>query len=329
MTRSTAFIPVSSPPASGLCYTEEARAGRGLFVVLQDVAPGAGQVRESFIRAVYREIVTRFQSAVHPETSEALLRGVVRSLDGVARQVETRVADFRGLGIHILVFEGRRASLLCGRDVPARVRVGGLVIPVAAGVAGARELPIETVRAQQDLFAQSLTDSLTLYRFELKEPGGVEFFLGGLQEDVAAALDALEVSRPGGRVVLERASHVVLHVPWAVTERGESAADRNAARAVRPPGRRLPLTRVALAVAGVLIAAAGYAAIRDLVGRGGGEEAQSVRATQGGRARRRCARSRHHRCRPPTRLLPLQPLRRAGIRRADSPRRGSAPTATR
>jgi hypothetical protein len=136
MTQSTSFVPAANSDGAGLCYAEHARSGRGLFMVLQDLSPRPSPARMGFIRAAYREIVARYQSVHHPETPTALLRGVERVLDGTARQVESRLDDFRGLGLFVLAVDGDRAYLLCSRAVPARARVGGVLLSVATGVAG-------------------------------------------------------------------------------------------------------------------------------------------------------------------------------------------------
>ncbi|HEU4364365.1 MAG TPA: PQQ-binding-like beta-propeller repeat protein [Candidatus Krumholzibacteria bacterium] len=274
MTRSTLFMPAVESPGGGLCYAERARAGRGLFMVLQDLSPRTAGSRNSFLRAAYRGIVARYQSAATPETAPALLRNVVLVLDATARQVETRVDDFRGLGILVLVLDGRSAFLLCGRDVPARIRTGGVLLPAAAGVAGAVEVSIETSRAQQDLFAQSLTDSLALYRFDLASTphgAGLEFFLGGGAEDAAAVLDALEVARGvHGRVTLERSSLAVLHVVCDVAEgfAPRERLDRAPARARRSISRR-----AAIPVAGAIVLAAAFVGLRGVGGDGSVETA--------------------------------------------------------
>jgi outer membrane protein assembly factor BamB len=282
MTRSTLFTPAAGAPAAGFCYAEHARAGRGLFVVLQDLAPRSAGARHNFLRAAFREIVARYQSAAMPETATALLRNVVRALDGAARQVDTRVDDFRGLGVFVLVRDGQSVFLLCGRDVPARLRTGGVLLPVAAGVAGAAEVSIETARAQHDLFAQSLTDSLALYRFDLAATAagaGLEFFLGGSAEDAAAVLDALEVQRGArGTVTMERGSGAILHVTCDAIERAGEPARTSPGPARRgwPMGRRTAIP-AALAVV-VALAIIGLREIRNDGGNRG--PVQSVQATR-------------------------------------------------
>jgi outer membrane protein assembly factor BamB len=282
MIRSTLFIPADGDSTAGYCYAERARSGGGLFVVLQDLPARAGGARDGFLRAAYRAIVARYQSAERPETPIALLRGVVLALDGAARQVETRVDDFRGLGVHVLVVDGARAYLLCGRDAPPRVRISGVMLPLAAGVAGAVEVGIETARSQHDLFAQSLTDSLALYRFDLGTvpEAGLEFFLGGLAEDAAAVMDALEVDRgPAARVTLERAAGAVLYVACRPVTQATVVAGGNVA--AKRPAPWAAGRRVGLAVGVVVVAAVAFFALRGVWQHPSGDgSAQEARATR-------------------------------------------------
>ncbi len=284
MIRPTLFIPASGDATAGYCYAERARSGGGLFMVLQDLPPRAGASRDGFLRAAYRSIVARYQSAQRPETPATLLRGVVLALDDAARQVDTRVDDFRGLGIYVLVIDGRQVYLLCGRDLPARVRTAGVLLPVAGGTAGAEELSIETARSQHDLFSQSLTDSLALFRFDLAaavQPG-LEFFLGGLADDAAAVMDALEVERGGGgRVMLERSSGALLHVVCGVAPGREASAQAGAAVGVRGAAMYPAARRAALALSVVVVLAGGYFGVRAVRGRLAGDgTAREARATQ-------------------------------------------------
>jgi outer membrane protein assembly factor BamB len=277
MTRSITFLPAAGS-SGAYCYTERASGARGLYLLVQELAPRAAPSRRGFVGAAYREIVARYQSAAHPETAASFLRGVVRDLDATARQVDTRVDDFRGLGLFVLVREENRCFLLCGRDVPARIRTGGVVLPVTAGAAGAVEVSIETVRAQQDLFSQSLTDSLALYRFDLV-PGapGIEFFLGGGAQDAAAVLDALQVERaPGSRVALERCVNPVLHVTAGAAPGRRAAVEPEHAHARAKGGTG---RRIVLAAAGVAALAAALVWMRE--GPSGSRPAErAARATQ-------------------------------------------------
>ncbi|HEX5133017.1 MAG TPA: PQQ-binding-like beta-propeller repeat protein [Candidatus Krumholzibacteria bacterium] len=256
MTRSIVFTPSTGPAGTELHYAERAAGDRALFVVLQDLASASPGSRRNFLRAAYRAIVARFQSSDRPETAPAFMRGVVGVLDDTARQVDTRVDDFRGLGICVLVREGTSLYLLTGRDAPARVRSGGMLLPAGPGTAGAVEMGIESARAQQDLFAQTLTDSLALYRFgtaSAAEGAGVEFLLGGTPEDAAAVLDALEVRMGGdGGVRLERGAHTVVYVSCAA----QGGAGEPLARVAAPAGAGTQRRLVRAAVPAAVVLAA-------------------------------------------------------------------------
>ncbi|HXV13501.1 MAG TPA: PQQ-binding-like beta-propeller repeat protein, partial [Candidatus Krumholzibacteria bacterium] len=121
---------------------------------------------------------------------------------------DTRVDDLRGLGIYLVVEETEALYLLCARDAHARVRVGGVFVPLhettqdRCSIRG-EEMDIETTRAQHDLFAQTLPDALVLYRIPRPQDGTeLALLLGGSPGDLAAALDALD-ARPAGAASLE------------------------------------------------------------------------------------------------------------------------------
>lgn len=255
--KAIAFTPTGRSPDSDLAYVERASERRGLCAVMQDLAPRTTDARQHFLREAFRRVVEGFHSATHPETPVAFLRSVVRILDDSAARLDTRVDDFRGLGVSILVRDGDTLYLLGNRDVPARVRVDGLVIPLSANLSGVRELPLETARSQHDLFAQSAPDSLVLYRIDaaaVATGAVVEVLLGGLDDDVASVLDVLDVGRDPsvGTVGVERCTHTVLYATFGA--RAPAVAETRARpRPASRAGRRvLPVAIGAIAVLAVV-----------------------------------------------------------------------------
>ena len=153
--------------ASDLDYHERVSRDRSLHVLMQDVSARPDGERRNFLSAAYRDAVARYQSTSTIEGALAFLRRTVGVLDALSIQVETRVDDFRGLGIYLLIEEAGAFYLLCMRDAPARVRVHGAFVALHSAQArtqrGVVDIPIETTRAQHDLFAQTLPDSLGLF----------------------------------------------------------------------------------------------------------------------------------------------------------------------
>ena len=199
-----------------LVYSERASRGRSLHILLQDHAARAGDERGAFLAAAFRDVVARYQSPLKIESALALLRRTVRVLDELSIQVDTRVDDFRGLGIYLLAQEAGVLYLLCARDAPARVRVKGVFVPLhGAGneSSPAEEISIETARTQHDLFAATLPESMALFRIVRPADFDLELVLGGTPADMAPALDALE-ARPSGvsSLVSDRIARAVLYV---------------------------------------------------------------------------------------------------------------------
>ncbi len=241
--------------ASELVYSERASRGRSLHVLLQDLSSRPGDERRAFLAAAFRDIVARYQSAARIESSLALLRRTVRVLDELSIQVDTRVDDFRGLGIYVLVGEAHALYLLCARDAPARARVHGALAPLSsASGAGsfANEISIETARTQHDLFAPTLPDSMALYRIKRPADADLELILGGTPADLAPALDALD-TRPAGATTLvsERVARAVLYVRCSRESVFEPVA--------QPPSVRgkVPAWRAVVAGAALIGSAAG------------------------------------------------------------------------
>lgn len=191
---------------SDLDYHERVSRDRSLHVLMQDVSARPDGERRNFLSAAYRDAIARYQSTSTIEGALAFLRRTVGVLDALSIQVETRVDDFRGLGIYLLVEEAGAFYLLCMRDAPARVRVHGAFVALHSAQARAQrsvvDIPIETTRAQHDLFAQTLPDSLGLFYIPRPAAGTeLEFLIGGSPSDLAAALDALDGRGGGGATI--------------------------------------------------------------------------------------------------------------------------------
>jgi len=265
-------------------YVERASRHRSLHLVMQDGVARPDRTRHGFLSAAYRDAVARYQSSAHIERAQSYLRRTVRVLDSLSIQVETRVDDFRDLGLYLLVEEAGVFHLLCTREVPARVRVNGVFVPLNASVGGraphgVQEIPIETTRAQHDLFAQTLPDSLVLYRVESPRDEVFEILLGGGAADAAAALDALDArSAATTRVSSDRITHSMLYARFdpAPAVRGTAEEPRAVKRTMR--GRVRGVAAAALLAAG-LVAVGLYAGRLD-VERKPDEAPTAARATQ-------------------------------------------------
>ena len=240
---------------SELVYTERAARGRSLHVLLQDVSARAGDERGAFLAAAFRDLVARYQSPLKIESALALLRRTVRVLDELSIQVDTRVDDFRGLGIFVLAGEPHALYLLCARDAPARVRINGTFVPLCStggGSALAQEISIETARTQHDLFAATLPESMALYRIERPADLDLELLLGGTPADFAPALDALDARAAGASTLLsDRIVRAVLYVRMARESRPDETAPVLRERA------KLPAWRAVVAAVAVVGSAVG------------------------------------------------------------------------
>jgi outer membrane protein assembly factor BamB len=264
MSRTIICIP-SSPDASAgrdLVYSERSSRARGLHVLMQDVSPRASTARARFLQAAYRDVVARYLAVDRLATPAVFMRDTVRSFDAIARHVDTRLDDLGELGIFVLLRDADAVYLLCARSAAPRMRVHGVFVPLAtAGLDGVRELSIETTRAQHDLFAQSLPETLAIYRIaRAGEAGerGREILLGGSSDDVAAAVEAIDLHHPrdAGTLDVERLRHTVLCIAF------EGLARRRGADASRPEpvqrsirfGARAGLLAAVVVVAGAALA---------------------------------------------------------------------------
>lgn len=248
--------------ASDLDYCERASRDRSLQVLMQDVSARPDGERRNFLAAAYRDVVARYQSPSRIEGALAFLRRTVHVLDELSIQVETRVDDFRGLGIYVLVEEANAFYLLCTRDAPARIRVHGAFVALHSAEAraqrGVLDLPIETTRSQQDLFAQTLPDSLGLFHVPRPESGAeLELLIGGSSPDLAAALDALDArGARAATIVSDRVTRTLAYLRLDgrrdVGRDGESRSAKPRARATWTRG---------VAAAGVVVAVATVAGL--------------------------------------------------------------------
>jgi outer membrane protein assembly factor BamB len=210
---------ITISPADRACdfvYQERVSRDRSLHVLMQDVSARADGERAGFLAAAYRDTIARYQSSAQLERALTFLRRAVRSLDDLSIQVDTRLDDFRGLGLYLLVEEADVFYLLYARDAPARIRVNGVFVPMHAMEARTHrqvlDIPIETTRDQHDLFAQTLPDSLGLFCIPRPRDGAdLELLLGGSATDLAAALDALDGrSGSASALVSDRIARTVL-----------------------------------------------------------------------------------------------------------------------
>ena len=246
MSRYLAFVPVSAgtDESRDLIYSERSSRARGLHVLMQDASARAGQARHSFLLACLRDTVAQYLATEPVVGAVTFLRDRVKSFNAMACGVDTRVDDFEELGLFIVLREPECLYILCARSAPARVRSRGSFVPLATpDLEGVEELAIETSRAQHDLFAQALPETLALYRVTNgSEPRPREVLLGGSMEDMALAAEATDQlhGREAERHTVDRLQHTVM----LVTVDGATATDAvpahttHAERAARAGGMR-------------------------------------------------------------------------------------------
>jgi outer membrane protein assembly factor BamB len=260
MSRVIAFTPTPSEVgAADLVYREHSSRDGGLCVLMQDASPRAGAARAHFLRACFRHAVARYLDPRRPARAHVFLRECVSAFDAIARAVDTRLDDFEGLGVFVVVREPGCVHVLCARGAPARVRWRGVFVPLSVpGVGGVTELAIETPRAQHDLFTQTLPETLALYRVTASTEDGVrELLLGGTSQDMGAAIDLMDPSRAAdsGGVSTDRIRHAVLMIELG--SQGQSTRD-DAEAAVRAHASRVrPARWLAAGVSALVVVAAG------------------------------------------------------------------------
>jgi outer membrane protein assembly factor BamB len=205
MIRAITFIPASSG-TEGLTYVERASRNRSLHVLLQDcsfkgTAASHPASRRNFLRNAYREIISRYVSFGRIEHPLPLARSLVGYLESLCKRIDCRVDDFRGIGLYALLQDGETFYLLTSREGRARVRTErGFEDLAVRDIEGVSELPVETTRAQKELFSQDLKDFLALYKIEVGSPGEgalmpLDISLGGSGEEMDTLLEALD--QPG------------------------------------------------------------------------------------------------------------------------------------
>jgi len=270
MSRDIAFTP--APPGAvesrDLVYREASSRAGGLYVLMQDASPRAGAARTQFLQACFRYTVSRYLEASRPARAHVYLRECAAAFDAISRAVDTRLDDFEELGIFVVVREPGRVHLLCARNAAARVRWRGVFVPLATpDLAGVEELSLDTARSQHDLFAQTLPETLALYRIgaSAEEGGARELLLGGTSQDLGLAVDAVDLPGSGPRVAIDRMQHTVLmlSIEPAHHERERATGASGAHR----PGFRSPSARIlaggAAAVVVVAFTVAGVRSWRD------------------------------------------------------------------
>jgi len=221
MSRSISFTPSSHPPdPSELTYVEQTSRHRSIYALLHDTGPSRTASRERFLRNAYREIVTRYMSMGKIEHPVPLLRGVIAYLDALSTRVDSRVTDFDGLHLYVLVQDGNTGYLLASRGTGTHLRRSGKYVALGANhVTGVRELPVESVASQQELFSKSIPDFLVLYRIEFEEPdeAGLSVILGGNIEESKVVAEMLQSpagvgASPKERIPVSTLRQTVLYV---------------------------------------------------------------------------------------------------------------------
>ena len=156
MVRAVTFVP-STGENEDLTYFERASRARSLHVLLQDCGTDrmAVAVRRRFLQQTYRELISKYLSFGRIEHPIALMRGLVRFIEGLSKGVDCRVTDFRGIGCYVLMQDGATFYLLSTRETAVRVRVGGGVFEDVANTSrlDVRDLPFEATTSQGELFS--------------------------------------------------------------------------------------------------------------------------------------------------------------------------------
>jgi len=268
MSHDVFFIPSVAYADEGgdLVYREQSSAGRSLHILMQDLSTHAGGARRQFLLACFRDTIAQYLAASPLLGAGAFLRERALAFDAMARAVDTRLDDFDGLGLFVALREAKAVCLLCTRGGSARIRWRGEFMPFSTPeLDGVEEIPIETSRAQHDLFAQTLPESLALYRVDAR-PDGVtrqELLFGGSAQDLAESIDAIERSSGllPARTNVERARNTVVMlvldpvVPDARVVQTK-ARDEDAAVGPRRRTKRLVFAGATILIAG--LAGLGY-----------------------------------------------------------------------
>jgi outer membrane protein assembly factor BamB len=265
MSHDVAFVPTAleAGTEADLVYREQSSGGRGLHVLMQDVSARAPEPHRRFLLACFRDTVSAYLATSRVTGAQVFLRERVRAFEALSRAVDTRLDDFDGLGVFVALRERDAVYVLCARGASTRVRWKGVFVPLTtSGVDGVTELPLETSRSQHDLFAQTLPESLVIYR--VSAPAGEsaprELLLGGAADDMAASVDAVEHSggRLAARVPVDRLRHTVMML---AIDPALTVTESTALSPVRAQSRlRMRVARPGvLGITGAVVLAAGVA----------------------------------------------------------------------
>lgn len=285
MTRAITFIPgARAQPPQDLHYFDHGARNRSVHALFQDTGSPRGASRQHFVQKAYGELVSRFGARGRIEHPLPFLRDLARAFEGLSRRVDCRVDDFDGVGVYVLIRDGDRFYALVSRGGSVLVDSGGGFGPLASlGV----ELPLDTSRAQQELFSQSMRDALALYRVDTpapEVPGGgpdvvLRVLMGGAGDDVHSVADTLD--EPGAVEVApdDTAGNapiaqtvIAVSFPASRPARDPVLDALRAGQTPRPPRMRRIMTGLATTVAFVALAGAWMATHR-------GEPAADMAAT--------------------------------------------------
>lgn len=285
MIRAITFIPASSG-TEGLTYIERASRNRSLHVLLQDCstrrasreAPlitdkvvsnstdhSSRATRSLFLRGAYREIISRFVSFGLIEHPLPLVRSIVKFLEQLSKAVDSRVDDFRGIGFYILLQDGETFYLLASREGRVRLKTtGGFVSLGTREIPGVTELPVETSRAQKELFSDDLRDFVALYRIDTKnldaQDGELNVTFGGSGNEMDTMIEALQ--QPGvvekgvaeKTIPLNQITHKMLYVRFDGLVRTRDLYVSTSV-STHPPGTQRRLFQVVAVIALVSLGA--------------------------------------------------------------------------
>lgn len=192
MIRAITLIP-GSGEADGLTYNERVSRDRGLHVLLQDHSGEKLPSRRRFILRAYREIVSKYISFGKIEHPLPLAVNLVRYMEELAKDVESRIEDFRGFGFYVLFQDRDVCYLLASPANSVQVRLGGRFEALSSDdVPGVNQLPVDRVSSQRELFPRNLCDFLKLYKIQIPPSGNLDLVLGASGEEVSGLMEAVE-----------------------------------------------------------------------------------------------------------------------------------------
>ena len=170
-----------------LLYSEYTSRDRSVHVLIQD----NGVERYRFLLDVYRDVVAHYLSYDPIEAPVAFLQRVATQLEAHAESSKFSVDDFQTAGIYVLLRATDAYYLLMSRDDHVYLHAPETFMPLRAGDG------VETVRspereAQEELFPQRVTDSMTLLRIDAYRLEGADLVVGCGDEDKGAVVEALD-----------------------------------------------------------------------------------------------------------------------------------------